>query len=114
MADPLVDERSTTIVFKSLNNATRVFKNEVSKKMNELESEMGGDIDFSVLAPYAAGTRTQKMWEETGDYDDSMWSCSQSVGLINDVPTCRDLLTRMVKEAEEQLALGASKVISKL
>lgn len=114
MADPNVDERNTTVVFSTLNNSTRVFKNEVSTKMNELEVEMGGNIDFSVLAPYAAGTRTKKMWQETGDYNDSMWSCSQSVGLINDVPTCRDLLVRMVNEAEEQLALGASRVVSKL
>lgn len=114
MAQPEIDERSTTIVFRSLNNATRVFKNDVTEKMNELEADMGGNIDFGVLAPYAAGTRTKKMWQETGDYNDSMWSCSQSIGLINDVPTCKDLLTRMAKEAEEQLALGASKVVSKL
>lgn len=102
-----VDERSTTIVLKSLNNATRVFKNEVSLKMNELEQEMAGQIDFSKFVPLATGERTRKMWRETGDWNDSMWSCSQSVGLIEDIPTCRDLLQRLVAEAEELLQAAA-------
>merc|ERR1712100_599592 len=93
-----VDETSTTIVLGSLSNATRVFKNDVSLNMNELEKEMGGDVDFSKLAPMAAGTRTKKMWKDTGDWNDSMWSCGQSVGLISDIPTCAELVVRMVSE----------------
>merc|ERR1712115_474998 len=102
IANKDVDERSTTVVLSTLNNSTRVFKNDVSLKMNELEKEMAGGVDFSKMAPYATGERTRKMWRETGDWNDSMWSCSQSVGLIEDVPTCKDLLKRIVAEAEEQ------------
>lgn len=47
----------------------------------------------------------------SGDWNDSMWSCGQSVGLINDVPTCSELVQRMVKEAEEHLAKGVACVV---
>lgn len=109
-----VDETKTTIVLGTLNNATRVFKNDVSNRMNELAEEMGGDIDFSKLAPFAAGSRTKKMWQDSGDWNDAMWSCSQSVGLINDIPTCADLVARIVSEAETQLSAGAARISSKL
>merc|ERR1719401_788359 len=114
LARPEVDERCTTIVLGSLNNATRVFKNDVSLAMNRLDKEMEGNIDFSKLAPFASGVRTKKMWEETGDWNDSMWSCGQSVGLISDIPTCRELVERIVVEAEGQLTRGASRIASKL
>mmetsp|Transcript_9643 Transcript_9643/g.15363 ORF Transcript_9643/g.15363 Transcript_9643/m.15363 type:complete len:334 (+) Transcript_9643:75-1076(+) len=108
MARPEVDERSTTIVLGSLSNATRVFKNPISLKIREIEAE--GDIDFSKVAPLAAGARTKKMWQETGDHSDAMWSCGQSVGLINDIPTCEALCRRIVEEAEAQLSLGMSRI----
>jgi len=106
MADERTDERSTTVVLSKLYNATRVLKNDVSLKMLEIENQES--VEFSQLAPYAAGTRTKAMFQETGDWNDAMWSCSQSVGLINDIPTCKDLVARIVKEAEEQLTKGAA------
>jgi len=114
MAKPEVDETCTTIVLSSLSNSTRVFKNDVSLRINEIEKESGGDIDFSTIAPLAAGTRTKSMWQETGDFNDSMWSCGQSIGLIEDVPTCKVLMERMVGEAEQQIKLATSRVVSKL
>merc|ERR1719414_2706170 len=95
-----------------LHNATRVFKNDVTDEMNRLEQEMGDGVDFSKMAPLASGMRTKKMWQETGDTNDSMWSCGQSVGLINDIPTCKALLERMVAEAEAQLRAGAARLSS--
>mmetsp|Transcript_55025 Transcript_55025/g.128715 ORF Transcript_55025/g.128715 Transcript_55025/m.128715 type:complete len:336 (-) Transcript_55025:142-1149(-) len=106
MAKPTVDERSTTIVLGSLSNATRVFKNDVSTTIRKLEVAPGG-ADFSKIQPFASGHRTKRMWQETGDVNDSMWSCSQSVGLIDDVPTCQALLSRIVADAEVQLGQAA-------
>jgi len=114
LASEAVDERSTTVVLGSLNNATRVFKNDVSLEMNRLDHEMDGNVDFSKLAPFASGARTKKMWQETGDWNDSMWSCGQSVGLITDVPTCQELVTRIVAEAEAQLRAAAGRIASRL
>lgn len=114
MARDDVDERSTTVVLGELQNATRVFRNEVSTTMNEITANSGDGISFSQLAPYASGQRTKKMWQMTGDWNDAMWSCGQSVGLIQDVPSCKELLRRIVLEAETQLRVSSSFVTSKL
>ena len=111
LASPDTDERSTTIVMRELNNATRVFKNDVSLKINEILAEP--EKDFSLIKDYATGLRTKDMWQVNGSWDDAMWSCGQSVGLIDDVPTCRVLCDRIVREAEAQLAVGASRVVGK-
>lgn len=108
LASEAVDEMSTTIVLGSLNNATRVFKNDVTSQILELEKS--GAVDFSQIAPLAAGVRTKKAYKETGDWNDCMWSCGQSVGLIEDIPTCKDLVARIVDLAEKQLLVGASRV----
>jgi len=71
--------------------------------MNEITDDPEFDGSFVELKDLADGKRTKRMWQDTGDWDDAMWSCSQSIGLIQDIPTCRDLLVRMVKEAEQCL-----------
>ncbi|CAK9021420.1 unnamed protein product [Durusdinium trenchii] len=110
MARPEVDERQTTIVLGTLSNATRVFKNGVAEEIRRIERQ--GDVDFSQVMPLASGGRTKKMWQETGDTQDAMWSCSQSLGVISDIPTCKELLRRMVAEAEERLNHGAKCIIN--
>ena len=110
MAREDVDERSTTVVLGKLNNATRVFLNSVTEEMNSITSS-SEELSFDELRPLADGKRTHKMWQETGDVDDAMWSCGQSIGLITDVPTCKDLCSRIVAEAEEYLTVGATRVV---
>ena len=110
LASPDTDERSTTIVMRELNNATRVFKNDVSLKINEILAEP--EKDFSLIKDYATGLRTKDMWQVNGSWDDAMWSCGQSVGLIDDVPTCKALVERMVAEAEQQLTSGVRAVVA--
>ena len=78
--------------------------------MNEICSAPEG-VDFGAVAPYASGKRAKKMWQETGDWNDAMWSCGQSVGLIEDIPSCKDLVERIVKEAEEHLVKGVGCVV---
>jgi nitronate monooxygenase len=109
LASEDVDERSTTIVLGTLSNATRVFKNDITMKIRDIEGE--GTVDFSTIAPLASGQRTKKMWQESGDFNDAMWSCGQSAGLIRDIPTCKELVLRMVNEAEQQLKVANGCVI---
>jgi nitronate monooxygenase len=56
-----------------------------------------------VLTPLIAGERMKQAWDD-GDVDVAPMMVGQSIGLIQDVPTCKELLERMVKEAEETLA----------
>ena len=109
LASDEYDERSTTVVMQPLRNATRVFKNAVSLAINAKLAVP--KPDFAEIVELATGQRTRKMWQENGRVLDAMWSCGQSVGLIDDVPTCKALIERMVAEAEEQLTLGVSRSV---
>jgi len=91
------DERATDLIFRTLRNTARVARNEVSQQVLEIERAGGG---FDQLKDLVAGTRGRKVYEE-GDPDLGIWSASLAQGLIHDVPTCAELVTRMVDEAEE-------------
>jgi nitronate monooxygenase len=90
-------ENSTTIVQKSIKSPNRVALNEVSKQVLEKEAE---GATFEELLPLITGKRTNQVYFE-GDVEGGIWSCGQVVGLIEDVPTTKELINRMVREAEQ-------------
>lgn len=110
----LVDanEKSTTHIFRSLNNTERVFKNKTSVKVVELEKEHPGD--FEKIRPYVMGVNYKDSFQTTGDIDSSCWSCGLSLALIDDIPSCANLLDTMVKECEEVLKTSVKFVKSNL
>jgi len=89
----------TTHIFRSLKNTERVYKNPTAKKVQQIEAEKPGD--FSAIAALVKGDAYRVSFHETGDTESSVWSCGQSIGLIDDVPTCEALLSRIVAEAED-------------
>jgi nitronate monooxygenase len=91
------DEYSTTIVQKSIKSPNRVALNEVSKQVLEKEEE---GATFKELLPLITGKRTNQVYFE-GDVNGGIWSCGQVVGLIEDIPTTKELINRIVREAEE-------------
>jgi NAD(P)H-dependent flavin oxidoreductase YrpB (nitropropane dioxygenase family) len=78
--------------------------------VRETEAEFPGD--FSKIADLVRGDNYKKAFLETGDPNDSVWSCGQSIGLIEDVPTCRQLLLDITAEAEQILSTGSSYIIA--
>jgi len=92
------DEKSTTHVFRSLKNTERVYKNDTAAKVKEMEAKFPGD--FSKIKEFVTGTLYKKSFQETGDPTSSVWSCGLTIGLIDDIPTCQELIERMVAEAE--------------
>jgi len=92
------DERNTTLVLRSLKNTERVYKNKTTDEVQKLEAEYPGDI--SKIIHLVKGDNYRKSFLETGNEDDSVWSAGQVMGLIDDVPTCKDLIERMVADAE--------------
>lgn len=104
-------EFDTTIVLRSLNNATRVFKNKTSKAVIEKEKTKPGN--FMAVAPLMSGVRMKRSFQQTGDADDAVWSCGQSVGLIEDIPTCAELTARLTADAAKCLS-GTAALLSKL
>jgi nitronate monooxygenase len=96
------DETQTTLMFRTLRNTARVFKNPIAQQVVEIEARPG-DTDFSELQPLVAGSRGRERCIEAGEIDDGIWTAGQVIGLINDIPTCEELISRMVKEAREVL-----------
>jgi len=77
-------------------------KNEVSSQVAQIEKEKGVNLDFSDIAGLVAGQRGRDA-EKNGDADGGIWTAGQVVGLISDVPTCQQLVDRIVREAEETI-----------
>ena len=93
------DENSTDLVMRSLNNTERVYKNETSEKVKALEREHPGEIDK--IYHLVKGDNYRQSFQETGDTQSSVWSAGTVMGLIDDVPTCQELIEGMVTEAED-------------
>src|SRR3954453_10097401 len=91
------DERSTELIFRTFRNTARVASNSVSREVIEIEGRGGG---FEDVVDLVAGARGRRVYEE-GDPELGIWSAGQVQGLIHDVPTCEELVSRMVTEACE-------------
>jgi nitronate monooxygenase len=93
------DERQTQLVYRKFRNTARIHKNSVAEEIHEIETTKA-DAQFEDIAHLAAGVRGRKVYEE-GDVDAGVWSAGMVQGIINDVPTCEELVSRIVEEAEE-------------
>ncbi len=91
------DERATELIFRTMRNTSRVAKNLISTKVVEMERE---GAKFEDVRELVAGTRGKVVYE-TGDPDHGIWSAGQVQGLIHDIPSCAELIHRMVSGAEE-------------
>ncbi|MCR5874707.1 nitronate monooxygenase family protein [Phenylobacterium sp. J426] len=92
------DERQTNLIFRTMHNTARVAKNAVSDEVVAIERR--GGAKFEDVKELVAGARGRLVYEE-GDPDYGIWSAGQVQGLIHDIPTCAELIGRMVREAEE-------------
>lgn len=90
-------ETDTHLVMRSIRNTHRVWRNKAAEKIIELESQKAG---LQEIIQVASGQNALKMYRD-GDIDAGMVSCGQGVGLVKDIPTVKELLDRIMKEAEE-------------
>jgi nitronate monooxygenase len=103
------DERQTALLFRTLRNTARVYKNSVATEVVQIEARPG-PTDFADIAPLVAGTRGKKVIEE-GTMEHGIWSAGQVMGLIHDVPTVRALVERIVADAERIIRSRLSHVV---
>jgi NAD(P)H-dependent flavin oxidoreductase YrpB (nitropropane dioxygenase family) len=92
------DERGTRLIMRTLRNTERVLHNQAVDKVLEIEST--GDTKIEDIVPYVSGLVGKEMLQE-GDMEKGVLSAGQCMGLIRDIPTCRELLDRIMAEAEE-------------
>ena len=103
------DERATDLIFRTLHNTARVARNAVSQEVLAVEKKGGATIDD--VRHLVAGQRGRAVYEE-GDPDFGIWSAGMVQGLIHDIPTCAELVSRIVAEAEAIIASRLDRMMS--
>jgi NAD(P)H-dependent flavin oxidoreductase YrpB (nitropropane dioxygenase family) len=91
------DERATDLIFRTLHNTARVMKNEVSQAVVAIERK--GGAKFEDVQALVAGTRGRDALAN-GDVDGGIWSAGMIQGLIHDIPSVKELVDRIISEAE--------------
>ncbi|MFZ4478845.1 MAG: NAD(P)H-dependent flavin oxidoreductase [Rhodoferax sp.] len=94
-------ERDTRLMFRTMRNTTRVLRNAVSEQVVTTENRPGG-CTFEDIRHLVAGNRGRDALL-AGEVDGGVVCASQVVGLIDDIPTCAELIERMVAECRAQL-----------
>ena len=90
------DERATELIFRTMRNTSRVAKNTISTKVVAMEKE---GATFEQVRELVAGSRGRGVYEN-GDPNGGVWSAGQIQGLIHDIPSCAELVSRIMREAE--------------
>ncbi|HEV2611847.1 MAG TPA: nitronate monooxygenase family protein [Noviherbaspirillum sp.] len=91
-------ELDTRLVMRPLRNTERVLTNTAVERLLEKERSLGTSLKFEDIAAEVAGVYPRIMLE--GDMDAGAWSCGMVAGLIRDVPTVKELIDRIMAEAE--------------
>lgn len=99
-------ERDTQLIFRTLRNTGRVLKNTISDEVVAKERRPGG-VAFSEIHPLVAGSRGRQALE-SGDVESGLVWAGQVSGLIDDIPTCAELVQRIVRDSRERLAAAQS------
>jgi nitronate monooxygenase len=92
-------ELDTVLVMRALRNTERVLKNKGVDLLLEIEREKGAGLNIQDIHEQVAGVYPKVMID--GQMDAGAWSCGMVVGLINDIPTVRELINRIMTEAEQ-------------
>ena len=91
-------ELDTRLVMRPLRNTERVLNNSAAEKLLEKEARLGSDIKFEDIMEEVAGIYPKVMID--GDMEAGVWSCGMVAGLINDIPSCQQLIDTIMSEAD--------------
>jgi nitronate monooxygenase len=92
-------ELDTRLVMRPLRNTERVLANASSDRLLDKEKTLGTDLKFEDIVEEVAGVYPKIMID--GEMDAGVWSCGMAAGLINDIPTCKELIDRIMREADD-------------
>jgi nitronate monooxygenase len=90
-------ERDTRLIMRTLRNTERVLHNLIVDKVLDIESK--GDTKIEDIAPFVSGMVGKEMLDD-GEMEKGVLSAGQSMGLVKDIPSCRELFDRIMAEAE--------------
>ena len=92
-------ELDTRLIMRPLRNTERVVTNAAVERLLEKERELGDKISIEDIMEEVAGVYPSIMME--GDMDAGAWSCGMVAGLVNDIPTVKELVDRIMVEAQD-------------
>jgi nitronate monooxygenase len=95
-------ELDTRLIMRPLRNTERVLNNPAVEKLLEIEHDKGDELTIQDIFPQVAGVYPKVMTE--GDVDSGAWSCGMVAGLIHDVPSCQELIDRIMGEADRLIS----------
>ena len=99
-------ERDTNLIFRTMNNTARVLKNAVSDEVVAMERRPGG-CRFEDVRHLVAGIRGRDSWER-GEVNGGVLTAGMVIGLIDDIPTCAELIERMTRDCRAHLTRALS------
>ncbi|MBB3861879.1 nitronate monooxygenase [Novosphingobium hassiacum] len=91
------DERGSFLIFRNFKNTARVGRSAVSEEVVRRLAQP--DAKFEDVAELVNG-RAGKQLLETGDMSQGVFWAGMVQGLIHDVPTCAELIERIIGDAE--------------
>jgi nitronate monooxygenase len=91
-------ELDTRLVMRPLRNTERVLSNAAVERLLEKEKALGAKLQFEDIIEEVAGVYPKVMMD--GDMDAGAWSCGMVAGLIDDIPTCKELIDGIMDEAD--------------
>jgi nitronate monooxygenase len=92
-----MDENQTRLIFRSYKNTARVYRNSIADEVAEIEAAGG---DFAQVHHLVSGANQEKAWS-TGDIEAGMVTVGMCGGLINDIPSCEQLVKNIIADAEQ-------------
>jgi NADH:quinone reductase (non-electrogenic) len=92
-------ETDTRLVMRPLRNTERVLNNAAAQKLLEKEASLGSHLKFEDIIEEVVGVYPRIM--QQGDMESGVWSCGMVAGLVHDIPTCKELLDRIMAEARQ-------------
>ena len=92
-------ELDTRLVMRPLRNTERVLTNAAVERLLVKERELGTNMKFEDIIAEVAGVYPKVM--QDGDMEAGAWSCGMVVGLIHDIPTCKELIDGIMAEADQ-------------
>jgi len=92
-------ERDTILTNRTLRNTSRVARNAISEEVVRIQQDPTKTIDD--VRELVSGARGRANVLKGGDIDGGIWSAGQSQGLIHDIPTCAELVSNIMKQADD-------------
>ena len=102
-------ELDTRLIMRSLTNTERVLNNPAVESLMAKEKALGDDLKFEDIIDEVAGVYPKVMMD--GEPEAGAWSCGMVAGLVSDIPTVKELIDRIMSEAEEIIASKLQKAI---